>query len=275
MSLDSEDTNLFAKSRSEQIPSIPTAADGPVNSSSSRIISAGVVGGLTYLIAPNILGIPTQGIIDEEIAASAAVFTYFVSGLRAPKFCAAKPEQQSVEKLNILKGTGSGVAAGFGAAATLKILADIVYTGGLMTISGILAGGGAALYNQVNKTKYCLTCKKKDSCSHIVCRHCLHLHVPKEKPLDCSKTVFASWYDVASQLHYDGLNYPESLEIISNNMSKWRKYFDSSGQITAIDCNDFNAWRQANPGDISSYRGKTKKLMPAIVDHIEALERAS
>jgi hypothetical protein len=267
----------FIHASDGEIPSLPANNGGtPTRKVVPSAIAGAAAGVLTYVGAPQIIDIPTQGIQDEALATSVGLFTFFVSSLVAPRLCSTKREQKNIEKMNVAAGVGSGAMAGAGLAIGLHTL-DVLTTGGIITALALVTGGSALLYNKFRKVKSCHSCDHQDSCEHIVCRNCYNLHVPMQNPLNCEATSkFLTWYRVASQLHTDGLNYLESLDLARDSISKWRPYYDKNGKIFAIDCKQFREWYEKNGDHIAKYKNSVRSPWPESIkkdtSHIKALE---
>jgi hypothetical protein len=149
-----EDLEKFLRTFRESIPSVPQESpDKDKSSRSLPIISSAAVGGLAYLIGPEAFNIPRDGLLDEGVGVSVALFTYFASRLVAPRLCSSKKEQKHVEAWNIARGAGGGAAAGFSAAIGLHILADVALTGGLVTATAAVAALGVWGFNRLNRVK--------------------------------------------------------------------------------------------------------------------------
>lgn len=266
----------FLGSTEVKIPSLRGKAVGQPARPEMRAIAAAAVGGLTYLIGPELLDISSDGKMDEGLSGAVALATYFISGLVAPKLCSTKKEQKDIERWNVLRGAGVGASTGFGIAVgltSLKFFIDIAATGGIIVTLSALGGGGILVYNRLNRIKYCDHCGHKGSCRYIVCRECLKLHFPMKKSLDCEQSISISWYALASQLHYDGLNYCESLQLVQDNFKEWIPYLDGKNKPSTIDCEQFSEWRKNNKIIIASYRNTIDKIDKKDKSHLESIEK--
>jgi hypothetical protein len=92
-------------------------------------------------------------------------------------------------------------------------------------------------------------------------------------PIQCNRSISITWYALASQLHYDGLNYLESLRLLRDHFGQWTPHFDGKGIPSTIDCKTFSDWREQNKITIASYRGTITTLSDDDLAHLEEMEQ--
>lgn len=268
--MDDISAKAFLTNRAVKPPRLDPDSTGAKGARTPALTLSTVAGTAAYLVAPEALDISRSGSLDEATAASVALFTYFTSRMVAPHLCSTKREQKHIEAWNVARGGVAGVLAAVPIA--IKIATDIFTTGGILTGLGAAGAAGVWIYNRLNRVKYCESCGEKGSCNQIVCRECLKLYFPMKKPVNCEESISLTWYALASQLQYDGLNHFEALALVEEHFSEWTPHLDGRGEATTIDCNDFSVWRDKNKKVIASFRGTVNRITPKSEQYLHNAE---
>jgi hypothetical protein len=230
------------------------ASDGNL---SRRIGIAGVAAAADCLLAQGLQHHPSRTATLESAAAVFAGAFIFAGISKLKGLCATAPEQKSKDRFNLTTG---GVSGGVAGAGLVKLVAGAIFAphlalafGGGILGAGAIGVAGAHLNNYFAKTKYCPHCGEPGRCNQSVCRSCYKLFYPSEEQIDCGRTPYLSWGEVASLLHYWKLSYLDAEVLVEHEIGEWKTYPDSD-QNVFLDCETFIRWLSANKSVVISYR---------------------